>query len=85
MPLAHPKGRLFIGGKIDVIAAASQQPLLANRRKKSSGRTVIEVGWGGLRLQPQVYLDRVALAGADALPVWAEGKPLFIIGSNDWI
>ncbi len=76
---ADPRGRGLVGRQVDVIATARQQPVTANIGHETVSRAVVEVLRWLARLQTQIDGNRVALVGANAAAIIAEGVALLIV------
>ena len=76
---------LLIGGKVDVVAARTVQPLPAYGRKGFFRRAVKKHGgrFGGLVLDLHL-LRGMSLRGTDAAAVFGNGEPFFVVGFHDF-
>ena len=75
---------LPIGRKMNMLASPGSQPFLPNGCEPAGRRAVIEVvGWLN-GIQTEIYPYRMTLVGADAFPVGAESKTLFVALRDDF-
>lgn len=80
---ADAVGGVQVGREVDVLAALGLQALGEDGIEEAGGRAVVEPGGRCERPQAQVDGDGVALAGADALAVFADLEALLVVAGGD--
>src|ERR1051326_1454755 len=71
--------------QVDIMPLHFLQTLLSDAVEKSHGRAMVQSLRRRLWEVLQIHLDRMALAGADTLAVFAEGKTLLVARGNDML